>query len=85
MVVVYAPFSLAKKSELRRGGLQDIAWRPRRPRPLIIPNVGVVVSFALISKCQWMEHIYGTLCTSVGELLFVVCCCFCCCFFVLCL
>ena len=46
-------------------------WRPRRPwRPcsltMKIPNVGVVVSFALISKCQWMEKQILALCTSVG-------------------
>ena len=42
--------------------------RLRRPRPLIIPNVGVVISFAFISKCQWMERHMLALCTSVGGL-----------------
>ena len=59
--------------------------RPRRPWPLTIPNVGVVVSFALISNCQWMERHTLALCTSVGGSLIVLCCCFCCCCFVVCL
>ena len=68
---------------------ESTAIRPRRPRrrpwPLTNPNVGVVVSFALISKRQWMERHIIALCTSAGELLFVVCCCFGCCCLVVCL